>query len=404
MGGAMQIATTQDLGDAPCRTPDFVRARGPVSPLFFAAGARSTGPPLGLLLLAAMFAACALCACSAARGDAVRSTAPATGAQPLGGPRTAPDPREVEQRARVEGLWSARSSRTSLPDRCLGPGDLVQVSVYHLPEIQGVEVRVLPSGTVDVPLVGHVRASGLTENQLETALAARLRASIMKRPDVTVRLVEGSSQQVSVTGAVDRPGLIGLSRSHRTIRDMLAEAGGLSTEAGGLILFYPAEGSGACSPSTLRAGPPAATSTAPIALDLNEEWIPPWQNPLHLPAIAGDAIVVNRGAFFVDGWVQHPGAFPLAPGSTVFGAISSAGGALYPADLADVVVWRAESNGSRSRHQVDLDLVASGEIDDITLRAGDIVHVPASGLRMVPYTGLWLITNVIQVGASFPVF
>ena len=400
----MQIATNRDLGDlSPCAS-GLVRTKVAVSPPSFPAESCRTGLAPGLLRLAAILAACALGACSAARGDAVKSAPSAMGAQPLGGPRTAPDPREVEQRARVEGLWNARSSRASLPDRCLGPGDLVQVSVYHLPEIQGVDLRVLPSGTVDVPLVGHVRASGLTENQVEAGLAAQLRASIMKRPDVTVKLVEGASQQVSVTGAVDRPGLIGLSRSHRTVRDMLAEAGGLSTDAGGLILFYPAEGSGACSPGGLRAGPPAPASTAPIALDLNEEWVPPWQNPLHLPAIAGDAIVVNRGAFFVDGWVQHPGAFPLAPGSTVFGAISSAGGALYAADLADVVVWRAESDGSKSRHQIDLDLVASGEINDITLRAGDIVHVPASGLRMVPYTGLWLITNVIQVGASFPVF
>jgi hypothetical protein len=36
----------------------------------------------------------------------------------------------------------------------------------------------------------------------------------------------------------------------------------------------------------------------------------------------------------------------------------------------------------------------------VTLRAGDVVNVPASAAKMVPYSGFWVLTNVVRVGAG----
>ena len=47
------------------------------------------------------------------------------------------------------------------------------------------------------------------------------------------------------------------------------------------------------------------------------------------------AIVVNRGRYFVDGWVQTPGAYEISPGTTAFGALSAAGARARVAALLD---------------------------------------------------------------------
>ena len=36
----------------------------------------------------------------------------------------------------------------------------------------------------------------------------------------------------------------------------------------------------------------------------------------------------------------------------------------------------------------------------MTLQAGDVVKVPASPLKLVPYSVFWIITNVVRIGAG----
>src|SRR5262249_15791345 len=147
------------------------------------------------------------------------------------------------------------------------------------------------------------------------------------------------------------------------------------------------------------AGKPDANGL-PIEIDLNEEYQPPSENPLNLPVVGGDALVVNHGRFLVDGWVNKPGAYDIAPGMTAFGGVSAAGGALYPAALDSGVVWRSEPNGGKRAIPVDMTAITHGKAKDVTLQAGDVVDVPASKVRLVPYSGYWVLTNVIRVGAG----
>jgi len=51
---------------------------------------------------------------------------------------------------------------------------------------------------------------------------------------------------------------------------------------------------------------------------------------------------------------------------------------------------------------VDMAKITEGEQRDITLQSGDVVKVPVSPLRMVPYSLFWVITNVVRIGASLP--
>jgi len=307
-----------------------------------------------------------------------------------------------EQIARIGELWQTRTDHGVPADFCLGTGDLLEINVFHWDEMRGLRTRVSTTGMINLPLIGDIKAAGLTEKQLRDDIAARLRENIMRNPQVSVFVAEYASQQVSITGAVARPGLIPLTRENRTVSHMISEAGGLNEQAGGKILFYPANTSGRCedAPRQQIASAKPGKDILPIEIDVNEQYEPASQNPLLLPVVGGDSIVINRGRFLVDGWVAQPGAFDITPGMTAFGGLSAAGGAQFPADLSNVVVWRTERGGRKKRIDVNLANIAAGEQKDVTLQAGDVVKVPASPLKLVPYSLFWIITNVVRIGAG----
>jgi len=309
-----------------------------------------------------------------------------------------------EQAARIAALWAERTRDGVARDFCLGPGDLIEINVFHWDEMRGLRTRVSSTGMISLPLIGEIKAAGLTERELRDEIANRLRRNIMRDPQVSVFVAEYASQQVSVTGAVARPGLIPLTRENRSVSHMISEAGGLSDAAGGRILFYPANTSGRCDgavePTRVAAAGRPGQDIQPIEIDVNETYQPANQNPLLLPVVGGDSIVINRGRFLVDGWVAEPGAFDITPGMTAFGGLAAAGGATFPADLSKVTVWRSERGGRKRRIDVNLNEIAAGDQKDVTLQAGDVVKVPASPARLVPYSVFWIITNVVRIGAG----
>src|SRR5436853_570229 len=73
--------------------------------------------------------------------------------------------------------------------------------------------RVSGNGDVTLPYLGQVRADGLTPDQLGRDIASRLVArGILKRPQVSVNVVEYRSRVVAVVGAVERPGVFPTAR------------------------------------------------------------------------------------------------------------------------------------------------------------------------------------------------
>ena len=326
----------------------------------------------------------------------------AVGALAACAPR-APEPAPVADSAAddsiVPAIWRERTSGAVRTEPCLGPGDLLQISVFRWSDLQNYRTRVSASGDITLPLLGAMHVAGLSETDVRDRIADALKRNVMRDPQVSVFVAEYVSQQVSVTGAVARPGLIGLTRDHRTVSDLISEAGGLDEQAGGRILLYPAHG-GSCE----RARPllQQATTVQPIAIDANADY--GQVNPLLLPVVAGDAIVVNAGRFTVHGWVTKPGVYDIAPGMTALGGVSAAGGANFAADLSRVEVYRAQPGGTKKEMQVDMDEVQRGQGHDIALQAGDVIHVPASPIRIVPYSAYWVLTNVVSMGAYVPLF
>jgi polysaccharide export outer membrane protein len=110
-------------------------------------------------------------------------------------------------------------------DYRIGPEDLLQVFVWKNDTLSRV-VPVRPDGHISLPLLGDVRAEGLTPVQLRDTLTERY-GDYMPVPEVSVIVVEVRSFKVSVMGEVLKPGRFEL-KSATTALDAIALAGGFS--------------------------------------------------------------------------------------------------------------------------------------------------------------------------------
>jgi polysaccharide export outer membrane protein len=124
----------------------------------------------------------------------------------------------------------------------IGPQDLIQVSIFQVDELNR-EVRVNSNGQVSLPLIGTVQAGGRTVQELEQDIAARLDASYLQSPQVTVFVKEFTSQRVTLEGAVKKPGIYPLS-GKTTLLQAIAMAEGLTDLADpkGVVIFRTVDG------------------------------------------------------------------------------------------------------------------------------------------------------------------
>ena len=109
----------------------------------------------------------------------------------------------------------------------IGVDDLVQVSVWHNPDLS-VTVPVRPDGMISVPLIGDVPAGGHTPEEVSATIKEKL-ATYLRDPQVAVILTELRSNEylsrVRVTGAVRQPVSIPY-RQGMSVLDAVLAAGG----------------------------------------------------------------------------------------------------------------------------------------------------------------------------------
>ncbi len=125
----------------------------------------------------------------------------------------------------------------------IGREDVLEVAVWRDVDLSRV-LAVRPDGCISLPMVGDVRAEGLTPGELAGQIESQL-AYFVLEPKVTVNVREVNSSRVFVTGEVARPGSYPL-RGRVTLVQAVALAGGFTAFADpdGLVLLRPGAGGG----------------------------------------------------------------------------------------------------------------------------------------------------------------
>lgn len=105
----------------------------------------------------------------------------------------------------------------------IGVGDYLGINVWKEPELsQKVPVR--PDGMITLPLIGEIKAAGLTPLQLQGEITTAL-DKVMSDPQVVVMVQSVNSLSYNVMGQVYKPGYYPLVRPI-TVLDAIALSGG----------------------------------------------------------------------------------------------------------------------------------------------------------------------------------
>src|SRR5437899_3475346 len=115
----------------------------------------------------------------------------------------------------------------------LGPNDQITVHALDAEEISDKPYRISAAGDVTFPMIGKVKAAGLTVEELQSALVKALQEFI-RQPKVAVSVTEFHSQPVSVIGAVTNPGVLQL-QGNKNLIEILSMVGGVRNDAGSSI-------------------------------------------------------------------------------------------------------------------------------------------------------------------------
>ena len=130
--------------------------------------------------------------------------------------------RQVGGSSQAEG--QARKVQTVADSHyIIGDGDVLRVNVWNEPAFDH-SIPVRSDGRISLPLIGSVRAAGLTPAELENDIAGKL-LKYMTKPEVTVMVLEIKSRDFNILGRVAKPGSYPLL-SKTTVVDAIAEAGG----------------------------------------------------------------------------------------------------------------------------------------------------------------------------------
>jgi polysaccharide export outer membrane protein len=330
-------------------------------------------------------------------------------------------PQQTNERIRSKSA----SFRPPPHDYVLGSGDVISIQVFDVPELSR-EVRISQSGTIGMPLVPvRLHVSGLTEIQAEQKIEEVLVANgLVTHAQVDVSVKERKSKPVTIVGAVVHPMVYQMDRQV-TLLEALAEAGGISPDAGDTLIIArpealppddPAEppAIGDQTPSSVSAekaasekDPPAnaapsanetnggtASSSQPeppaipnlITVNLNE-LLESGDARNNILLKAGDIVTVpHAGIVYALGAVSRPGGFVVTSDRsqlTTLKVLALAGGVSHTASMSRAVLIRKDALGKQTEVMVDLKKVIRRETEDVPMRPSDILYIPESGTKQV---------------------
>jgi polysaccharide biosynthesis/export protein len=334
-------------------------------------------------------------------------------------------------------------------DYVIGSGDVLDIEVFDVKELSR-EVRVSQTGTIGLPLLPvRLHVAGLTEVQGEQKIAEVLEAhGLVTHPQVSVSVKERKSKPITVVGAVPRP-MVYQAGWPVTLLEVLAEAGGVASDAGDTVIVARAAQDLGADPSeppaigpedslpaeapkeTLPSKPATESDSAPgssavstpsqktvfpapgealskttanppisndpprlhnaITINLNE-LMESGDATNNIILQAGDIVTVpHAGIVYALGAVGRPGGFVLVNDRaqmTTLKLLALAGGLSRVAKKDHAIIIRKNNQGQQYEVAVDLKKVLERTAEDVQLQPSDILYVPDSASKQAMYRAL----------------
>jgi polysaccharide export outer membrane protein len=244
------------------------------------------------------------------------------------------------------------------PNYVIGPEDVLTITSFDQEDLSG-KYPVDADGTFSFPLIGRVKAGGLTLRQLEAELKRLLKEGFFKDPQLAVAVETYKSQKVHIVGEVRNPGTYPLTGDMSLI-EAIARAGSTLPTASGEALIVRAKPGHSDGPAV-----PTGEDGEATTIDLKELQSGALSKNVLLRD--GDTIFVPRAeTIYVFGQVKSPGAYPIQRNTTVLQALSLAGGVNERGATGRIKIVRIEKG-----KPVEI----KAKLTDI-VRAGDTIMVP----------------------------
>jgi polysaccharide biosynthesis/export protein len=117
------------------------------------------------------------------------------------------------------------------PEYKLQPTDVLKINVHEHSDL-ATTARITSEGYITFPLIGKVKADGLTVRELEAEIKDLLELDYLVTAQVIVFIQEYHARQVSVIGEVNNPGKYDMPKEKSiTLLEAIALAGGFTKDA-----------------------------------------------------------------------------------------------------------------------------------------------------------------------------
>lgn len=246
----------------------------------------------------------------------------------------------------------------------IGPGDLLVITLFDTPEMSQ-EARVSDAGTVRLQFIGDMKITGYTSAQAAKAIEDALtQRNIMKAPQVTVKIKEYATQDVSVLGEVKGPGTYEITTPQSVLK-IISLAGGLTDSANRMITIERHDNPSEKLDYYLANDPTQALQSVPVVYP-------------------GDTVIVPRApVVYIMGDVARPGGYSIATNDsklTILQLVAMAG-STNKTSKTNLRLIRKSDDGDQQEVPIHLAEIQKGKQPDIFLRQGDILYVPFSWMK-----------------------
>jgi len=242
-------------------------------------------------------------------------------------------------------------------DYVMGPEDEIEIAVWFHDELSK-KLTIRSDGMITFPLVGNLKAAGLTTVQLAEKVGNGL-SKYLVDPKVSVLVTKANSRKFAILGQVNSPGQY-IIKSEAYLLDLISLAGGMTPSA-------------KLSQSILLRG-----RNKIIKLDLRGLL---FQGDLkdNIPLQPGDTLIIPENLenqFYVLGEVNKPGKYSLKESEkmTLRKAFGNAGG------LKEYTVLKTASILKSDNKSVEVDLyklfILNDQNQDLPIAPGDTIFVP----------------------------